>query len=776
MAAAASEVDEPVEGEIVEERPTSDDDGASTIPASKEVVEYQMGQGLLTIDPTQQRWTDDQRVALRAIGVETQGELAVPAPYVAQFLHTCQSAGLDPWRKEAYLITYGKRWVDRDGKVVDRRRFTLVTGIDGFRNRGEQTGQYRGQVGPQWMGDDGVWKDFWNPKWGTPVAARVGVMREGFDVPVYGVVAYDEMVALVDEYAETGQRGKREKTGNKVPTESWERMPSLMLAKCFSADTEVLTSNGFKFFADVTDADRIMQVTDSGIEPCDARPFVQQYDGPMVTLDSDDLNFKVTPNHDMVTTFGKVEAGALYATAGTPKRVASWKIPRLVTGTQPDGPFADDHLVLAAAVMADGYARGGGWRIKVSRKKKIDALTELDLHHERSICRTGGDRAVARSGRIVRTNFDQVGFDYDGGLLAGLLDADKALRPDVVEALSARQARIVVDALIAFDGTTNKKTGVRRFYTSNPAHRALFDVLAVRAGYTISAWKARTSDLSDRPNWIATISSRDAIPVFRWGRERGAVSTGNARGRTGLTIEPNDTGEVWCVTVPSGVLVVRRNGFSMLCGNCAEAQAFRKAFPRTFAGIYEHAEMAHEAARYEESEERMRLSRENRVKAHEDTVSRIQEARESTVKGEVVTDAGGEPVSFADAINGARDMLAAQRDDAAQETADTQANMTDDTRRDLLNKEVIEQARIMGVDPVTLYSRHAAARGKAMPEFTVEELQAAVSATRAMVVQRLRDGGRTFEADCYAEVLPEQALPADLLFGVATEPADPEEG
>jgi hypothetical protein len=31
--------------------------------------------------------------------------------------------------------------------------------------------------------------------------------------------------------------------------------------------------------------------------------------------------------------------------------------------------------------------------------------------------------------------------------------------------------------------------------------------------------------------------------------------------------------------VPSGVIVVRRKGLSMLCGNCTEAQALRKGWP-----------------------------------------------------------------------------------------------------------------------------------------------------------------------------------------------------
>lgn len=184
--------------------------------------------GILSIDPNQTKWTPAQVTGLRSIGVETEGPDAIPFSYVWQFLHLCQKADLDPWMREAYLITHGKR-----SGQNDNRKFTLVTGIDGFRKKAEDTGQYRGQVGPEWLDENGVWHDFWMPKWGPPVAARVGILRTGFDVPVYGVAMYDEYVAMVDEYE--GDWNSRRKTGRKVPNSMWEKMPANQIAKCAEA-------------------------------------------------------------------------------------------------------------------------------------------------------------------------------------------------------------------------------------------------------------------------------------------------------------------------------------------------------------------------------------------------------------------------------------------------------------------------------------------------------------------------------------------------------------
>lgn len=215
-----------------------------TPPKGAEVIHIgsRNGTGVLSISPDQDKFTPAQITGLRSIGVETQGEDGVPFPYVWQFLHTCQTSNLDPWLREAYLITHGKRFTKNSGEVVDNRKFTLVTGIDGFRKKAEDTGQYVGQVGPEWLDENGVWHDFWIARWGNPIAARVGILRKGFDAPVYGVAVFEEFVPMVDVYAEEeapsrsgGTYKKRVKTGEKKPTDMWVKMPSNQIAKCAEA-------------------------------------------------------------------------------------------------------------------------------------------------------------------------------------------------------------------------------------------------------------------------------------------------------------------------------------------------------------------------------------------------------------------------------------------------------------------------------------------------------------------------------------------------------------
>lgn len=124
------------------------------------------------------------------------------------FIETCATRGLNPLAKQIYCVM---RW---DGKQK-REVPTIQTSIDGYRLIAQRTGEYRGQVGPHWCGTDGVWREVWLDD-APPAAARVGVLREGFSEPLYGVARWAS-------YVQTTKEGG--------PTKFWKQMPDVMLAK-----------------------------------------------------------------------------------------------------------------------------------------------------------------------------------------------------------------------------------------------------------------------------------------------------------------------------------------------------------------------------------------------------------------------------------------------------------------------------------------------------------------------------------------------------------------
>lgn len=141
----------------------------------------------MAIRPDQTQWTDQQKALLVAAGVKPAN-----AAQAQLFLAYCQRTGLDPVARQIFLL---------QGQAV--------VSIDGMRLVAQRSGEYRGQVGPQWCGTDGQWQDVWVAD-GPPAAARVGVLREGFTEAVWGVALWREFGS---------NRGQ------------WSKMPGHMLAK-----------------------------------------------------------------------------------------------------------------------------------------------------------------------------------------------------------------------------------------------------------------------------------------------------------------------------------------------------------------------------------------------------------------------------------------------------------------------------------------------------------------------------------------------------------------
>jgi phage recombination protein Bet len=117
------------------------------------------------------------------------------------FLHQSKQTGLDPLAKQIYVMKSGNK-------------LSFMTSIDGQRLVAQRTGQYEGQVGPQWCGKDGQWLDVWLED-EHPAAARVGVYRTNFKEPVYGVATWK---SYANENSQT-----------------WKKLGDVMLAKCAEA-------------------------------------------------------------------------------------------------------------------------------------------------------------------------------------------------------------------------------------------------------------------------------------------------------------------------------------------------------------------------------------------------------------------------------------------------------------------------------------------------------------------------------------------------------------
>lgn len=223
--------------------------------------------------------------------------------------------------------------------------------------------------------------------------------------------------------------------------------------------------------------------------------------------------------------------------------------------------------------------------------------------------------------------------------------------------------------------------------------------------------------------------------AWHWGERKGQK-----------VMETNDDG------TPKMVLSdMWSKGPAHMLAKCAEALAYRKAFPASMSGMYVHEEMhRHDQIERERTE---RSRRDRLVAAHVQATSGQDTAppvHVSDVAAEVVQDlAEGEPVD-------AEPVIAADSPEG----------------KVALTEEIAWQAEVLGTPIARLVQRQVMAVRRNFEDFTGEDLLAAARPIRQHVVAALRDAGRVEEADRYAALAGDDVV---LLAQVHGQPTEPDE-
>lgn len=249
----AGEPQSPADGPEQAAEPQTIDEVVDEEEINKAVVITTTPAGSLTLRPNQKVLDPEQHAALKAIGIDTQTDPGV-IPHVRAFVHMCQIRGLDPFAREAYLIGRGKG---------DNRKYTMQTGIDGYRKMGAATGRLIRVKKVLWTGrddddrsfvktedEDGdlvmkrIWFDQWPAERGNPGAAKVVIehLDEDGQITTTGAVANWEMYAPYNDLWEYDQQARKrvqrfdaDRKPIKVLGEMWQKGGPHMLAKCAEA-------------------------------------------------------------------------------------------------------------------------------------------------------------------------------------------------------------------------------------------------------------------------------------------------------------------------------------------------------------------------------------------------------------------------------------------------------------------------------------------------------------------------------------------------------------
>lgn len=145
------------------------------------------------------------------------------------FLETAKLYGLNPFTKQI-----GARIYSKDN--ADKRSMAIIVQIDGFRAIASRQGDYRPDDDEPVYHTDQALVSKTNPKGIERAVVKVWKMDRNKEWQKISASAYwDEFAPVQDEWAWNEEKRKRAPTGNKTLSDTWARMPRLMIAKCAEA-------------------------------------------------------------------------------------------------------------------------------------------------------------------------------------------------------------------------------------------------------------------------------------------------------------------------------------------------------------------------------------------------------------------------------------------------------------------------------------------------------------------------------------------------------------
>lgn len=148
------------------------------------------------------------------------------------FVEVAKRVGLDPFRRQIHAVVYSK-------DKPEKRKMSIITGIDGFRAVAARNRDYRPDDEEPVITYSEAEK---NPET-NPLGIVKAVVRahkygpDGVWHPVIGVAYWSEYAPLKEVWEYSQEQNKRVPTG-KVEIDkkgNWFRMPHVMLAKCAEA-------------------------------------------------------------------------------------------------------------------------------------------------------------------------------------------------------------------------------------------------------------------------------------------------------------------------------------------------------------------------------------------------------------------------------------------------------------------------------------------------------------------------------------------------------------
>jgi hypothetical protein len=389
-------------------------------------------------------------------------------------------------------------------------------------------------------------------------------------------------------------------TGKEFPGECTHDM---FVKKCFSDDTEVLTQNGFKLFRDLTAYDTIASLDDCGTliyeQPLDYISY--QYDGIAYNLYNQigghgkQLDLMMTKDHNQVYVDRHdlrkdrivYKKRSIQELAGKEFYVPAVPLSSVFgAGYSPISFMTPDDY---AAFMGLWLSEGSCASIRAKRVYRQNSVSVCQLKKQNiaKIDRLMNSirwpskltRSVdVRDGCVSWTIFNKELYDH---VSRWRYAVNKSISRSFFDEATEQQYRIMLQWLLLGDGAEYDDNSVQQPYYGTGSQKLANDVqeLAFRLGY-----RTNLTDKYKRDKRYG-VGGTEYLPMHRvqihtknadrvgskyWYINNGANKSEFADKRLNNIDKCTYKGTVYCVTMPSGRLFVRRNGVIALSGNCHE--------------------------------------------------------------------------------------------------------------------------------------------------------------------------------------------------------------
>ena len=305
---------------------------------------------------------------------------------------------------------------------------------------------------------------------------------------------------------------------------------------CFDGETEILTKRGFAPFHSLTAEDEVAQWDNGDITFVKPLEHIRhRYIGDMLYIHNQHIDLMVTPDHRCLLKNRNSGKHFVVPASDYPSHAT-----QLHGGNYTFGKnhLSEDMVVLLVATQADGYIHDGGIDFVFSKARKyrrlVSVLQRMDVPYSDTVKKSGQVRIRIKKSEAADAIIGLLSDNKQWG--PWLLDCDRETVTKILDELPhwdgcftrnnhySSSTKENADWMQILYTLTNTRAHLREYWNGNPNSRINYQVDIVERNYSLTA------------NAI-----KEKIPY---------------------------DGMVYCVSVPSGFIVVRRKGQVVVTGNC----------------------------------------------------------------------------------------------------------------------------------------------------------------------------------------------------------------